>query len=226
MTWSKTPLASKCFTSVPNLSPFLLYRQPFLSKVPNIDVPHKIPCFALWTVLFESRQFWNKCMTIEWQNDLEHYKVKVLLVPLSPKFRSVLLYSQPFLSYQPFWDEDRMIPKWPWTVKRWKFTPCVSYNLLPSPKFQSFFAVWSPVLELPAYLREVHWMTQKWPWTQGQKVSQSYSTRTPPPPCHKFQSVLLYGQPFSSYRNFQTSALNDPRMTEHYEVKGTPYMSY
>ncbi len=89
------------------------------------------------------RQFWDKC-TEFLQNDLETYKVKCtqykyeLLVSLSLKFHSVLLYDQSFLSYRPFWDKWTELPSDDLEHYKVKGTPYVT-NVLESLISPHFF---------------------------------------------------------------------------------------
>ncbi len=63
--------------------------------------------------------------------------VYMLQPPPSPKYSSVSLYEQTFLSYRPFWDRlTKMTQKWPWILKGQRY-PIYIWQLPLSPKFQS-----------------------------------------------------------------------------------------
>ena len=88
-----------------------------------------------------------------------------------------------------------MAPKWPHTCDTSTARSQISIFLAPK----------STIFELQAILRQVHQMTQKWPWTL-----QSYEKY---PRLLKFQSVSFYGQPFSSCRPFWDKCTEWPQMT-------------
>ena len=84
----------------------------------------------------------------------------------------------------------QMIPKWPWTIQGQMY-PIYVLLVSPIPKFQSIslysptrsnvlnicitsiprfqillnFALWPADVDIQAILRQVHWITPKWPWT-------------------------------------------------------------
>ena len=63
------------------------------------------------------------------------------------------------------------------------------------------FALWPAIFELEGILRQVHWMTPKWLETLKDHSNPIYMLQIKP--SLKFRLVLLYDQPFSSYRPFQ-----------------------
>ncbi len=64
----------------------------------------------------------------------------------------------------------------------------------------------------------------KWPPNDLEcyEIKVPYIFHTMPSPSPKFQSVVLYRDPFPSYRSFWDNAPNDPKMTKG--VKGIPHM--
>ncbi len=77
-------------------------------------------------------------------------------------------------------------------------------------------------------LRQVHRITPKWPWTlTGQRYPICIQTHSLSP---EFHAISLYFKPFRVTGHFETSALNDPKMTlntsrlkvPHIHIKTTP----
>ncbi len=89
--------------------------------------------------------------------------------------------------------------KWPWTLKGQMYT---TYVLLvfPVPKFQSVSLYGQPFLSYRPF--KMHRMTPKWPLTLHVLLMPRVSNFPP------FRSWPT----FSSYRPFETSAPNDPKM--------------
>ena len=68
-------------------------------------------------------------------------------------------------------------------------------------------------------LKEIHWMSRKWPWIQ-QRIPYVLISQSP-----KFHSVSLYDKRFRVTVHVGTSALIDPEMTLNtYWVKGDVYV--
>ncbi len=112
---------------------------------------------------------------------------------------------------------------WPWSLQGHMYpiypkvicTPYTCYYYQCSLRF----ALQPAIFELQAILKQVHWMTSKWPWTlQGQRYTTYVLLVSPSP---KFWSVSLYDQPFSRHRSFWGK-----RDLECCKVICTPYMGY
>ncbi len=145
----------------------------------------------------------------------------------------VLLYSQVFSSYRPFWDARWMTPKWPWTLKGQRYAIHMTYcTTIPeplTPKFQSV-SLYDQSFQIQA-MRQVHWtvnmlndpkMTLN---TKRSKVPHIHMTINYPRPPYFTSfcftaSWLFFELPTS---HFQTSALNDPKMTLNTERSKVPH---
>ena len=121
--------------------------------------------------------------------------------PLLPQVPSLIvsLYILPFLSYRSFLDKCTECPKMTLHTKRSK-VPCIHVTTTPDSQISLCFTLRSIVFRLQAILRQLHWLTPKWPWRlKGQRYPIYILELTPSP---KFHSISLYGQPFASYRTF------------------------
>ena len=98
---------------------------------------------------------------------------------------------------------------------------------VPESQISVLLTLWPAVFELQAILKQMHWMTPKWPWTQqghhhGYPICGLPVSRRP-----KFRSISLYDQLFQSYRPFWHKCTEWPQNDlEYYKVKGTPYICY
>ena len=107
------------------------------------------------------------------QNDIEHYKVKVtpryvLLVSLSPKFHSILLYGQPFSSYMPFWTSVTNDSKNKLNPTR-SNVPHTYVARIPDSLISVRFALRPDVFEIKPFWEKSAANDPKWHWTiQGQ----------------------------------------------------------
>ncbi len=145
----------------------------------------------------------------------QKYPICVLLSPLSPKCRSNLLYGQPFPSYGPKCrDQVRHIiydtPKGtPITTKTTLNTICTHVCSISLPESQISLNFASTASRF--------WATghfEKRPQNDSKMILNTASLKVPyicliRTLVPKFQSVLLYGLPFSTFRFLETSAPND-----------------
>ena len=81
----------------------------------------------------------------------------------------------------------------------------ICITTIPECQISLCFALQPAITEIQAILRQVHWMTPKWPWTLQGKRYPIYVL--PVSLSHKFQSVLVHNHPFSIYRTFYNSTL-------------------
>ena len=179
-----------CVTSIheSQISPVSLYEEPFLSyrpfwekciEWPQNDLEHyELKCTQYVLVLslipkFHSvllygqpflryRVFWDKCT--EWtqmilnptRSNAPH--ICISTIPGS----QISLYDQPFLRYKPVWDtctEWLQIDLEPYKVK----TPYTCITSVPDYQISLRFAVQPAIFKIQANLRQVYWMTPKWP---------------------------------------------------------------
>ncbi len=108
--------------------------------------------------------------------------------------------------------------------------PHIGVTSIPESQISVSFALRPDVLKVHAILRKVHQMTKKWPWTlQGQRYPIYVLLEYCPwvPNFSRFPSTTSC---FRVLGQFETSALNDPKMTldttrsntPHIYVTGTP----
>ena len=154
----------------------------------------------------------KKCIILMWNNSTkcprtvkcEMFTIYTLLVPLSPKYHPILLLY--------------MTNRFPVSFKctKWLQNDLDHYDIkgthiCPTSAHESQIAI---SFSLRPVLFELHMpfldRGTEWPWTRDQgRTIHVYDLQLPPSPnCY---SLLLYGQPFSSH--FETSALNDPKVT-------------
>ncbi len=116
-----------------------------------------------------------------------------------------------------FWDTRKFWDKcteWPqndlghWKVKGTIYT-YDNYRWLPN---FILFLRYGQSFQIKAILRQVHQMTLN---TKRSKVPHIHVATAPD---SKFYSVLHYGDPFLSYRPFETNAPNHPKMTKKSKV--------
>ncbi len=171
-----------------------------------------------------------------WTLNGQRFLTQVLLLPLSPKFQSVLLYGQLLSSYRLFSDKCTNMT---WNTKRWK-VPHMYLTTTHESQISIRFVLWAaacwpfrdkctewPKMTLDSYkCRE--WsqndlncnmleVISKWPWTQWCQRSPLYVVSVPPSP--KFQTVL----PFSSYWPLRDMT---PKWPWAQQSQGTPCMLY
>ncbi len=97
----------------------------------------------------------------------------VPLLRWTPNFHSVALLGWPFSSYMPFWDKCTEIMTL--NTKRSKVHHIQLFISTLELKISVCFTLRWSVFELQAILRQVHWMTPKWPWTiKGQRYPYIY----------------------------------------------------
>ena len=145
-------------------------------------------------------------------SDLNIFKVFLQLTQL-PKFSSISLYDEPFLTYAPFFRKSAPSdPKWPWHVKGHKYQyACYIYPR--GPNFHPFRSTMSRIRVTSQFWKKVHWMTPKWSWhVQDHRYMHMLTTYTPRP---KFSSVSFCDEPqvFELWPNIGKSAPNDPQIT-------------
>ncbi len=92
------------------------------------------------------------------------------------------------------------------------------------PRFPNFspFCSTTSRFDLQDILILVHWRTPKLPWalqSQTYPIDALLVSSIP-----KLQSLLLYGQPFLSYRPFEKSASSHPKMTLNIKRSKVPHM--
>ncbi len=110
-----------------------------------------------------------------------------------------------------FWNKCIELPQWPWTVRGLRYPKFVRVAPLPQPPIPKFNPV---ALRPPVFDLQAIWdRCTEWPQydVECYKVKSSHicSTNTlQPTPIHKFQSSLLYEQPYPSYRPFEWSQRN------------------
>ncbi len=160
-------------------------------------------------------QFLEKCT--EWpQMTLTCSRSKMLtwmlLAPLKPKFSSISLYNEPFLSYGPIFGKvHRMTPNDLDIFKVKNTNMHVTYTL----EAQIFihFALWWAVFELrPNFWKSVL-NDPKWPWhVQGQKYQHACYIH---PWTQIFVRFALQWAIFELRATFRKSALNDPKCPWH-----------
>ena len=134
--------------------------------------------------------------------EAQRYRITIYMCPWVLNF-SPFCSAGTFLSYRPFWDK---FTEWfqndleYYKVKCTRlFLVCVTASV-PEHQISSCFTLQPAGFELQAILRQVHWMTLKWPWTVK---GQTYPIMLVPSiPASQFQSVSLYDQQFLNYRPF------------------------
>ncbi len=136
-----------------------------------------------------------------WALQGQLYLIYVSLVSPIPKFQSVLLYKQPFLSYRPFWQKSALIdPKMTLNPTRSNFPE--------GPNFTPLYSTMSCFLNR-GHFGKVHWMTSKWHWTlQGQMYPIHVPLVWKSP---KLQFVSLYDKSVSRYRPFWDKCIERPQ---------------
>ena len=95
-----------------------------------------------------------------------------------------------------------MTTKWHWTLQV-KYIPYMCYQY---PNFTLFYSTIRSFQD-PAILRQVHQMTQKWPWKADGTPFMCYNY----PQVPKFQPVLFTTSRFRDTGHFETSAPNDSK---------------
>ena len=235
------------FTSVPEskFHSVLLYDQPFLRSRPFWDkctkspqmtlnptrsnIPHicvtSIPNSPIQSVSFYDQlflsytPFWEKCT--KWpRNDLEHYQVKCIQY-MCCWYPWVLNFS-PFCSTASrFWVTSHFetsVPNDPqMTLNPTRSNvPHICVISIHESQFSLSFTLWHN----PFSSYRPFWdKCTEWPQTlQGQRHTTYVLLVSPIP---KFQSVLLYDQPFSRYRTFYTSPFTT--MLNGQKKKGTKF---
>ncbi len=125
-----------------------------------------------------------------------------------PKFQSILLYSH-------FWVTGHFETKWSKWLQNDLEHRGQRYPIMNDKYPTSHFAPRAKSFLSYRPFWVVHRMIQIEPLnTKRSKVSHTGFTSTPPPhPRPKFQSVLLYGQPFSSYKSFWDKSTKWPKVT-------------
>ncbi len=91
-----------------------------------------------------------------------------------------------------------------------------------SSKISPGFILRPVVFELQTILRQVHWMTPKWPQTLQGQVYPIYVLPVYTSP--KFDSVSLYDEPFSKYRPFWEKCTDYPQNDLEHKLKCTQYV--
>ncbi len=103
----------------------------------------------------------------------------------------------------------RTIPKWPSTLQGHMCPICVTS--IHESHISLRFALRPAVFEIQAILRQEHRMTPNWSWTlQGQITPYRYNN------CPRVPSFTLFRSTSNRFQvtgHFDTSALNDPKMT-------------
>ncbi len=151
---------------------YLLYKYLWIPKTLNTkrsNVPHTHVvtnpesqislCFALWVAIFELqailRQVHQK--TPKWPGTLEGHMHPIYIYDnwLPRTFHSFWLYGQPFLSNSPSW--------YKYTDSKLTLNTKRSKVLHMTTKVSLLFALWSAVFKIQVILRQVHWITPKWP---------------------------------------------------------------
>ena len=112
-----------------------------------------------------------------------------------------------------------MTLKWPWMLKGWMYSICVTSIL--EFKFHSVSLYDQPFSRYTPFWDKCTELLRKWPWILQSRMCPIYvfvvSTSS------KFHSVSLYDQPLWSYRCTEWPQ-ND--LEPYYKVKCTPYICY
>ncbi len=192
---------------------------------------HEVPNFirfALRPAVVELQPFWEKCT--KWpQNDLERYKVNLLLHTCITSVPDSQI-SIPF-AVRPAVFETQAIwykfTKWPQTsLEPYKVN--LLYTFITSvPNSQISLRLLYD--QLFSRHRPFGDKSTEWPQTdlEPYKVKLPYTCITIVSLITKCHSASLYEQPFSRYRPFCDKWTEwPPNDRKHYKVKGTPYMCY
>ena len=128
---------------------------------------------------------------------------------MRPKFHSVPLYDEPFLSYRPFWEKCTKWSQYDLKPYKVKCTSCMCYKYPWGPNF-TLSLYDEPILSYRPFWEKC----TKW----HQNDLQHFELKCSPyvlivslvPKCHP---VLLYDSRFWDIGHFERSAQNDPKMT-------------
>ncbi len=147
------------------------------------------------------------------------YPTYVLLVSTSPKFHSISFYDQPFFEIQPILRQlHGMTPKWPWILQGQMYPICVTSTH--ESQISLRFALRPAIFEIQAIFETNAPNDTKMTLNHTRSNVHMCVTVSPSP---KFQSVLLYHQPFLRYKPFWEKCTEWPQNDlEHYKVKDTP----
>ena len=203
---------------------------PTRSIVPQIFVTsiHKSQIslrFALQWAIFELQAILRQVhwMTPNWPWTLQGLRYPIYVT--SVRESQILLHftlRNPFLSYRPFWDKCTEWPQMTLNLTR-SNVPHICITTIPGSQISLRFTVRPALFEIQTIVRQAHRTTPNRPSTlQCQSTLYMYNLNVPGSQIH---SVLLYDEPFLSYRPFWDKCTEWPQTDlEPYKFKGTPYM--
>ncbi len=147
--------------------------------------------------------FWGKFT--EWHRMIwtlqgQRHPIYVLqdIVLMGPKFKSVSLYEQPFWRYRPILtQEDRMTPKWPWTLKGQRYYYYLYVLLVPMIPNSSPFCSTTSRFGIAGHFETSAQNDLKMTLDTRSKVAHICFTTVPE---SQIQFVSLYDQLFSRYK--------------------------
>ncbi len=162
-------------------------------------------------------------MTPKWVWTLKklRYPICTSQLPQSSKFTSVLLYSQPFWSYRPFWEK---CTEWPQYDINSQISLNTTRSITAESQISLRFTLRPTLFNLQAILRQVHWMTLMILNTTRSKVPiYIYHSFPRDPNLTPFRSTASC---FRVTGHFETSVPNYPKMIWNPKtVKGNPCCS-
>ncbi len=175
----------------------------------------KFHSISLYDEPFSSyRPFWEKCT--KWpQNYLEPYKVKlryiyVLQISTRPKFHCFALRRAVFELQAILRKVHWMTPKWPWTLQGHRYQINVLLVSM-SPKFHSVSLYDQPFSRYrPFWNKCTEWPQNDLNPYKFKCTQYIYNYCTWVPIFTPFRSMT---SPFRDTGHFETSALNDPKLT-------------
>ncbi len=138
--------------------PNMLYYHPWN---PNLNPVHFKASHFRVTGHSGSEHWMASNWTWAMSNTTSNVPPYAVLVPLSPKFQSVLLYGQPFLSYRPYWGNFTV-----WLPNSLEHKRSKIRHICLTSTHESKITINLPllpvVLELQAILRQANRMASKW----------------------------------------------------------------